>query len=81
MAFLLRFTNDIPQVNLEPFLDVAPWLGLAALLVFYLFDLYTRIERKDIHRFIYTTGLAVGLLTLFLVVMSFGFTAFLCLAV
>jgi len=76
LAFLLRFTNDIPQVNLEPFLDVAPWLGLAALLVFYLFDLYTRIERKDIHRFIYTTGLAVGLLTLFLVVMSFWIRGF-----
>lgn len=71
LAFLLRFSKDIPPDNLEPFLDVAPWLGLTALLIFYLFDLYTRIERKDIHRFIYMTGLAVGLLTLFLVVISF----------
>lgn len=76
LAFMVRFKNDIPRVNLEPFLDVSPWLGLTALLVFYLFDLYTRIERKDIHRFIYTTILAVGLLTLFLVVMSFWIRGF-----
>ena len=76
LAFLFRFRNEIPQGNLEPFLTIAPWLGLAAVLVFYLFDLYTRIERKDIHRLIYTAGLAVGLLTLILVVLSFWVRGF-----
>ena len=76
LAFWLRFPKEIPQENLEPFLDAAPWLGMAALFVFYLFDLYTRVERKDIHRFIYMTGLAVGLLTLFLVVVSFWVRGF-----
>ncbi|MCF8012336.1 MAG: sugar transferase [Clostridiales bacterium] len=44
-AYWLRFTGDIPQHSFKPFLDIIPWLSIAAVIIFIGLGLYEK--RRD----------------------------------
>ena len=42
LSSTLRFLGNIPEFNMEPFLKMAPWLSLTAVVLFYALDLYSK---------------------------------------
>lgn len=42
LAFQLRFKGNVPDYNIEPFWDIAPWLGIATIVIFSGLGLYER---------------------------------------
>ncbi|MDI3328506.1 MAG: sugar transferase [Alicyclobacillaceae bacterium] len=71
LAYFLRFHHQIPRENLDPFLSIAPWLGVAAVLTFYFFDLYSSPARKDYFQML--QSLIVSLAFFVVVVMAISF--------
>jgi exopolysaccharide biosynthesis polyprenyl glycosylphosphotransferase len=71
IAFWLRFGFQLPNFNLDPYLRLIPWISLSALIILYMFDLYTDWRRKSIHDLIYSLFLSVATLTIFTMVFTF----------
>lgn len=42
LSFTLRFLGNIPEFNMEPFLKMAPWLSLSAVILLHALDLYSK---------------------------------------
>lgn len=76
LAYKIRFPEGIPDRNFEPFLTMAPWLGILAIIIFYLFDLYSTAERQYFHKFIYSIFMSVALFMAIIVVFSFWIRGF-----
>jgi len=76
LAFLLLFGRDIPDRNWSAFELLAPWLGFAALIIFYFFDLYADSNRKSYDNFIYSILMSVGLVMIAMIAASFWFRGF-----
>jgi len=45
-AFFIRFAGRIPEYNLEAYFAMAPWITLAALILFYSYGLYSPGRRR-----------------------------------
>jgi hypothetical protein len=54
LAFLILFGRDIPDRNWDAFVLLAPWMGLAALIIFNFFDLYANSNRRSYDNFLYS---------------------------
>ena len=76
IAFLILFGRDIPERNWEAFVLTAPWMGLAALIIFNFFDLYANTNRRSYDNFLYSILLSSGLLMIVLVAVSFWVRGF-----
>lgn len=76
LAYIIRFPDGIPDRNLEPFLEMAPWLGILAVVIFYLFDLYSTAERQYFHKLVYSIFMSVALFMAITVVFSFWIRGF-----
>jgi exopolysaccharide biosynthesis polyprenyl glycosylphosphotransferase len=70
-AFVMRFGFDLPDYNLEPYLNLVPWLSIITLIVFYMFDLYASWRRKNIYNLIY--AVVISVLTLMMITMALAF--------
>nr|WP_242847129.1 sugar transferase [Desulfosporosinus acididurans] len=57
--FILKSGQQIPGKNFSAYLHVAPWICLAAVLVFYVFDLYNGWLHRDLNNVIYSLILAL----------------------
>ncbi|NLA27200.1 MAG: sugar transferase [Firmicutes bacterium] len=42
LSFTMRFLGNIPEFNVGPFLQMAPWLSLAAVILLHALDLYSK---------------------------------------
>jgi exopolysaccharide biosynthesis polyprenyl glycosylphosphotransferase len=71
IAFWLRFGFQLPDFNIEPYIRLIPWISLSALIILYMFDLYTDWRRKGIHDLIYTLILSISTLTMLTMVLTF----------
>lgn len=76
LAFLIIFGQDIPERNWDAFVLLAPWLGLAALIIFNFFDLYANSNRRSYDNFLYSILLSIGLLLIVMVAVSFWIRGF-----
>jgi len=76
IAFLILFGRDIPQRNWDAFMLLAPWLGLAAIIIFNFFDLYANTNRRSYDNFLYSILLSSGLLLIVMVAVSFWVRGF-----
>ncbi|WP_419877316.1 sugar transferase [Brevibacillus centrosporus] len=77
IAFLSRFSFDVPLRNVKPYLALFPWISLFCLIAFYMFDLYSDWKRKSLHHLLYTIFLSVLLvmvLTMSMTYMGKGFS-------
>ncbi|MED0676156.1 sugar transferase [Aneurinibacillus thermoaerophilus] len=75
-AFYLKFGTTIPLYNWSSYMKVLPWLSLSALIIFYMFDLYSNWRRKSIYNLIYTIVLSIGTLSLFTMALTFWYRGF-----
>ncbi|MCL6577688.1 sugar transferase [Kyrpidia sp.] len=71
LAYVLRFHHGIPPENLHPFFSLAPWVGAAALLIFYFFDLYATTARKHLVQMLQSVIVSEALLALVIMALSF----------
>lgn len=76
LGFLIMFGQDIPERNWDAFMLLAPWLGLAALIIFNFFDLYENTNRRSYDNFLYSILLSIGLLLIVMVAVSFWVRGF-----
>jgi exopolysaccharide biosynthesis polyprenyl glycosylphosphotransferase len=76
IAFWLKFGEGIPLYNWSSYIKVLPWLSVTALIIFYMFDLYSNWRRKSIYNLIYTIALSIGTLSLFTMVLTFWYRGF-----
>jgi exopolysaccharide biosynthesis polyprenyl glycosylphosphotransferase len=76
LAFLILFGRDIPDRNWDAFVLLAPWMGLAALIIFNFFDLYANSNRRSYDNFLYSILLSSGLLLIVMVAVSFWVRGF-----
>ncbi|MCL4517072.1 MAG: sugar transferase [Firmicutes bacterium] len=74
-TFWLKFGGDIPGENLQPFLNLIPWISLAALGSLWLFDLYGwPLKRfREILNGIIWGSVVTSLATTVLAFVSYGF--------
>jgi len=71
LAYTLRFGFNLPDSNLDPYIALIPYLSISALFIFYMFDLYANWRRKSIYNLMYSLVLAVLILTLFTMALTF----------
>jgi exopolysaccharide biosynthesis polyprenyl glycosylphosphotransferase len=76
LSFLILFGRDIPDRNWDAFVLLAPWMGLAALIIFNFFDLYANSNRRSYDNFLYSILLSSGLLLIVMVAVSFWVRGF-----
>jgi exopolysaccharide biosynthesis polyprenyl glycosylphosphotransferase len=76
LAFYIRFEGQLPQYNISSYLLIIPWLSIAALIIFYLFDFYSNWYRKGYLKFIYSIILAIILFTMLTMAISFWYRGF-----
>lgn len=76
LAFFLLFGNDIPDRNWDSFMKLAPWVGIAALIIFNFFDLYSSTRRREYHHFVYSVIMSVCLLLIAMLAVSFWVRGF-----
>jgi exopolysaccharide biosynthesis polyprenyl glycosylphosphotransferase len=76
IAFWLKFGEAIPLYNFSSYIKVMPWLSITALIIFYMFDLYSNWRRKSIYHLIYTIVLSIGALSLFTMALTFWYRGF-----
>lgn len=76
VAFYLKFGETIPLYNWSSYTKVLPWLSFAALIIFYMFDLYSNWRRKSLYHLIYTIVLSIGMLSLFTMALTFWYRGF-----
>lgn len=76
IAFFVRFRGNLPLINFEAYLEIVPWLSLATVVIFYLFDFYSNWTRKSFYRYIHTITIAVVVLLLFTMAISFWYREF-----
>lgn len=70
LSFYIRFGGKIPKANLEPFLQLIPFISLALFAVFWSFDLYSSRFRRY-SEIIYSIGLSVVILNVLSTTMTF----------
>lgn len=70
-AFYIIFGYHVPARNWDSFLKLAPWMGIAAIVIFSFFDLYLSGRRREYHHFVYSIVLSVGLLVIVMIAVSF----------
>ncbi|QYY42541.1 sugar transferase [Aneurinibacillus thermoaerophilus] len=75
-AFWFKFGETIPTYNWSSYIKVLPWISLTALIIFYMFDLYSNWRRKSLYNLIYTIILSIGTLSLFTMVLTFWYRGF-----
>ncbi|WP_236692673.1 sugar transferase [Aneurinibacillus tyrosinisolvens] len=76
LAFWLKFGFDVPDYNWKPYVNLLPWISLAALILFYMFDLYSNWRRKNIYNLVYSIVLSIGLLSIFTMALTFWYRGF-----
>lgn len=70
LGYKLRFGGYIPFANLEPYLQIAPYINVVGVLLFWLFGLYNGHLRRPLE-IIYSLILSTGLLTLITIAAAF----------
>jgi exopolysaccharide biosynthesis polyprenyl glycosylphosphotransferase len=75
-AFYVRFDGQWPQMNIDAYVKVAPWISLFTFIIFYLFDFYSNWNRKSSRKFMYSILLALTLLSICIMAISFWYRGF-----
>lgn len=75
LAFWLRFGRDVPEVNLDPFLNIVPWLSAAAVVVFSGLGLY-EIRRNGFLSVFRTCVIGVVIVLFVTMALTFWFRGF-----
>lgn len=70
LGYKLRFGGHVPLVNWQPYLQIAPYISLIAVGLFWLFGLYSGRLRRP-REIVYSLILAVSLLTLIAIAAAF----------
>ncbi|AMA71705.1 sugar transferase [Aneurinibacillus thermoaerophilus] len=76
LAFRLKFGEVIPMYNWSSYITIWPFLSFVALIIFYMFDLYSNWRRKSLYHLIYTIVLSIGMLSLFTMALTFWYRGF-----
>lgn len=70
LAFELRFWGNVPDYNIEPFWDIAPWLGIATIVIFSGLGLYEK--RRNGYMSVLRASLT-GVAGIFMITLSLTF--------
>ncbi len=71
LAFLVRFSGRIPAVNFRAYLEVALWITIVRVVIFYFVGLYEKDEEADAFDVFYSVFLAVSIGSVIMVALSF----------
>lgn len=71
LAFLVRFSGRIPAVNFRAYLEVALWITIVRVAIFYFIGLYEKDEEMDAFDIFYSVFLAVSISSVIIVALSF----------
>ena len=71
LAFLVRFSGRIPAVNFGAYLEVALWITIVRVVIFYFVGLYEKDEEVDAFDVFYSVFLAVSIGSVIVVALSF----------
>ena len=71
VAFLVRFSGRIPAVNFRAYLEVALWITIIRVVIFYFVGLYEKNEEADAFDVFYSVFLAVSIGSVIMVALSF----------
>ncbi len=71
VAFLVRFSGRIPAVNFRAYLEVALWITIVRVVIFYFVGLYEKDEEADAFDVFYSVFLAVSIGSVIMVALSF----------
>ncbi|MFK7696913.1 sugar transferase [Paenibacillus sp. HJGM_3] len=74
ITFLVKF--KLVRTNLDPYINLIPWLSVLSLVVFYLFDLYSGWRRKRLYNLIFSVVLSVLVITAFTMILTFWYRGF-----
>jgi exopolysaccharide biosynthesis polyprenyl glycosylphosphotransferase len=67
---------ELEQHNIQAFLDLLPWTTLYALIIFYMFELYSDWKRRSLSNLFFSVGLSVTIVTIINLALSFWFRSF-----
>ena len=65
LSFLIKFGHDVPYTNWNAYTHVMPFLYIATVLTFYLFNLYTAAVNRSLLKVLYSLFLAMVIITVF----------------
>ena len=71
LAFLVRFSGRIPAVNFRAYLEVALWITIIRVVIFYFIGMYEKDEEADAFDIFYSVFLAVSIGSVIIVALSF----------
>lgn len=59
LTFIFRLGENVPSNNVAAFIRVAPWISMAAVLIFYIFGLYSEWVDQSLINVVYSMVFAV----------------------
>jgi len=71
LAFLVRFSGSIPAVNFRAYLQVALWITIVRVVIFWFIGLYEKDEEAGAFDIFYSVFLAVSIGSVIIVALSF----------